>query len=153
MDYSAFRQYHEKTEADVSVALLEVDRAQGSEFGIAQVDNSFRIRAWEEKPRDPKPIPDDPDRCLASMGIYLFRTDLLLELLHKTEHEDFGRDIIPMLIEDRRIMAYPFRRLNQIADYVYTSDAQGMRRLKLVDRTRDSQYWRDVGTLDAYWNA
>ena len=153
MDYAAFRQYHEKTNADVSVALLEVDRAQGSEFGIAQVDNNFRIRAWEEKPRDPQPIPDDPDRCLASMGIYLFRTDLLLELLHKTEHEDFGRDIIPILIQDRRIMAYPYRRLNQIADYVYTSDAQGVRRLKLVDRTRDSQYWRDVGTLDAYWNA
>lgn len=153
MDYAAFRQYHEKTNADVSVALLEVDRSLGPEFGIAEVDNEFRIRAWQEKPRDPKPIPDDPDRSLASMGIYLFRTDLLLELLRKTEHEDFGRDIIPMLIADHRIMAYPYRRLNQIADYVYTSDAQGVRRLKLADCTRDSQYWRDVGTLDAYWNA
>jgi len=153
MDYAAFREHHEKTKADVSVALLEVDRGQGSEFGIAQVDNEFRIRAWEEKPRDPKPIPDDPDRCLASMGIYLFRTDLLLELLRKTEHEDFGRDIIPLLIEDHRIMAYPYRRLNQIADYVHMVDSDGVRRLQLVDRTRDSQYWRDVGTLDAYWNA
>lgn len=153
MDYAAFRLYHEKTKADVSVGLLEVDRSQGTEFGIAQVDNDFRIRAWDEKPRDPKPIPDDPGRCLASMGIYLFGTDLLLELLRKTDHEDFGRDIIPLLIKDHRLMAYPYRRMNQIADYVHVADSDGMRRLKLVDRTRDSQYWRDVGTLDAYWNA
>ncbi len=153
MDYAAFREYHEQTGADVTVGLLEVDRAQASEFGIAGVDGDLRIRAWEEKPADPKPIPDDPDRSLASMGIYLFKTSLLLELLKKTDADDFGKDIIPRLIENYKVMAYPYRRLNKIKDYIYMIDPDGIRRLRLVDGTRDSQYWRDVGTLDAYWNA
>lgn len=153
MDYGAFRLYHEQEGADVTVGLLEVDRSQASEFGIAQVDNDFRIRAWEEKPKEAKPIPDDPERSLASMGIYLFRTDLLLDLLRKTEEDDFGRDIIPKIIHEYKVMAYPYRRLNQIRDYIYNMDPDGVRRLSLQERTRDSLYWRDVGTLDAYWNA
>jgi glucose-1-phosphate adenylyltransferase len=153
MDYGQFRIYHEKHDADVTVGLLEVDRSQASAFGIAAVDNDFRIRAWEEKPADPKPIPDDPERSLASMGIYLFRADLLLDLLKKTDYDDFGRDIIPRLIDDHKVMAYPYRRLNKIRDYIHMVDADGVRRLKLVDGTRDSLYWRDVGTLDSYWNA
>ncbi len=153
MDYAAFRDYHEKVDADVTVALLEVDRAQGSEFGIAEVDNDFRIRAWQEKPKEPKPIPDDPERCLASMGIYLFRTELLLEMLDKTDHADFGRDIIPRAIDSLKIFAYPYRRMNRIRDYIRKVDPDGARRTHLVEATRDSQYWRDVGTLDAYWNA
>ncbi len=153
MDYTAFRDYHEKVEADITVALLEVDRSQGSEFGIAEVDNDFRIRAWAEKPKEPKPIPDDPERCLASMGIYLFRTDLLLDMLHKTDYDDFGGDIIPRVIDKLKIYAYPYRRMNRIRDYIRQTDPDGVRRLHLVETTRDSQYWRDVGTLDAYWNA
>ncbi|MHC1724583.1 MAG: glucose-1-phosphate adenylyltransferase [Syntrophobacteraceae bacterium] len=153
MDYAAFRQYHETVQADVTVGLLEVDRSAGSEFGIAAVDNDFRIRSWAEKPKDPQPMPDDPERCLASMGIYLFRTDLLLELLHKTDYDDFGGDIIPKIINDLKVYAYPYRRLNQIRDYIHQVDPDGVRRVQLVDTTRDSQYWRDVGTLDAYWNA
>lgn len=153
MDYMAFRQYHEKMDADVTVGLLEVDISQASAFGIAAVDNDFRIRAWAEKPKQPNPMPDDPDRALASMGIYLFRTDLLLELLKKSEDDDFGGDIIPKLIDTHKVYAYPYRRLNKIRDYVHTIDPEGVRRTKLEDATRDSQYWRDVGTLDAYWNA
>jgi len=153
MDYAAFRDYHEKVQADVTVALLEVDRSQGSEFGIAEVDNNLRIRAWDEKPREPKPIPDDPERCLASMGIYLFRTDLLLDLLHSTDYDDFGKDIIPRVIDKLKIHAYPYKRMNRISDYIRQVDPDGTRRLHLVESTRDSQYWRDVGTLDSYWNA
>jgi len=153
MDYSAFRAYHEKQEADITVGLLEVDRGQGSEYGIAEVDNNFRIRSWEEKPVDPKPIPDDPERSLASMGIYLFRTDVLLDILRKTDYDDFGGDIIPKTIHELKVLAYPYRRLNQIKDYIHMIDPDGVRRLRLVERTRDSLYWRDVGTLDAYWNA
>ncbi len=153
MDYAAFREYHEQTDADVTVGLLEVERAQASEFGIAGVDNDLRIRVWEEKPADPKPIPDDPDRSLASMGIYLFKTSLLLELLKKSDVDDFGKHIIPSLVETHKVMAYPYRRLNKIKDYIHMVDSDGVRRLRLVDGTRDSQYWRDVGTLDAYWNA
>jgi glucose-1-phosphate adenylyltransferase len=153
MDYSQFRQYHEKIDADISVGLLEVDRGTGSDFGIAGVDNNFRIVDWEEKPREPKGIPDDPDRSLASMGIYLFKTEVLLELLKRTDHDDFGGDIIPAVIGELKIFAYPYRRFNRIKDYIHTVDADGVRRIKLVDGTRDSQYWRDVGTLDSYWNA
>ena len=153
MDYSAFRDYHEKVGADASVGLLEVDRAQGSEFGIAEVDNDFRIRAWQEKPKDPKPIPDDPEKCLASMGIYLFRTELLLDILYKMDYHDFGGDIIPRIIDEVKVFAYPYRRFNRIREYIRQADPDGARRMHLVEATRDSQYWRDVGTLDAYWNA
>ncbi|MGV8073299.1 MAG: glucose-1-phosphate adenylyltransferase [Syntrophobacteraceae bacterium] len=154
MDYVSFRRYHEQEEADVTIALLEMDRSQGSSFGIASVDNDFRIRSWDEKPKDPKPIPDDPDRCLASMGIYLFRTEVLLELLHKTNYDDFGRDIIPKFLDELKVFAYPYRRLNKIRDYVRVIDPEGgATSMRLVERTHDSQYWRDVGSLDAYWNA
>ncbi|MFP5214118.1 MAG: glucose-1-phosphate adenylyltransferase [Acidobacteriota bacterium] len=153
MDYSAFRDYHEEVGADVTVGLLEVYRSEASAFGIASVDNDFRIKSWAEKPKDPQAMPDDPERSLASMGIYLFRTDLLLELLKKSDADDFGGDIIPKIIDDYKIMAYPYRRLNKIKDYIHVVDPDGVRRLRLVDGTRDSQYWRDVGTLDAYWNA
>lgn len=153
MDYAQFREYHEKMGADVTVALLEVERSTASEFGIAAVDNDLRIRAWEEKPSEPKGIPDDPERSLASMGIYLFKTELLLDLLRTTDDEDFGRDIIPKLIETKKVLAYPYRRFNRISDYIHTVDPDGARQLQYVDSTRDSQYWRDVGTLDAYWNA
>ena len=153
MDYMEFRQYHERTNADVTVGLLEVERSTASGFGIAEVDNDLRIRAWEEKPKEPKCIPDDPERSLASMGIYLFRTELLLELLRQSDDEDFGGDIIPKLIETHRVMAYPYRRFNKIRDYIHVVDPEGARQLQLVDATRDSHYWRDVGTLDAYWNA
>ena len=153
MDYGEFRGYHERQGADVSVSLLEVDRQQASEYGIAEVDGDFRIRGFVEKPAEPKPIPDDPERALASMGIYLFRTDVLLDVLKRTDYEDFGRDIIPRLIDDLKVYAYPYRRFNRIREYVHVTDAEGVRRTQLMERTRDSQYWRDVGNLDSYWNA
>ena len=153
MDYGEFRNYHEEQRADVTVSLLEVDRQQSAEYGIAEVDGDFRIRGFEEKPKEAKSIPDDPEHALASMGIYLFRTEVLLDVLTKTDHEDFGRDIIPRLIDDLRVCAYPYRRFNQIREYVYSIDANGVRRVHLKERSRDSQYWRDVGTLDSYWNA
>jgi glucose-1-phosphate adenylyltransferase len=153
MDYMAFREHHDNNDADITVGLLEVDRKDASAFGIAQVDHDYRIRAFEEKPSDPKPMPDDPYRCRASMGIYIFRTELLLEVLRKTDYTDFGHHIIPSLIEDYRVFAYPYRRLNRIRDTIHVVDADGGRRLQLVECTRDSHYWRDVGNLDAYWNA
>lgn len=153
MDYGEFRNYHEEHRADVTVSLLEVDRQQASEYGIAEVDGDLRIRGFEEKPKEAKSIPDDPDHSLASMGIYLFRTELLLDVLTKTDHEDFGRDIIPRLVNDFRVYAYPYRRFNQIREYVRSIDSDGVRRAHLKERSRDSQYWRDVGTLDSYWNA
>ena len=153
MDYVRFREVHEQNEADVTVSLLEVDRQHASEYGIAEVDGDFRICGFQEKPKDPKPIPDDPGRALASMGIYLFRTQVLLDVLKQTEHEDFGRDIIPKMYQELRVFAYPYRRFNEIQDYIHVVRDDGARQVQFQQTTRDSQYWRDVGTLDAYWNA
>jgi len=154
MDYSAFVSYHEQKEADVTISLLEVGTELAHHFGVAEVDEEFRIRGFQEKPKeDPKTIPGDPNQVLASMGIYLFRTDTLLEILKSGKQDDFGRDIIPHLMESHRIFAYPYRQQNKIEDFIYVTTPDGERRLQLESHTRDSGYWRDVGSLDAYWNA
>jgi len=83
----------------------------------------------------------------------LFNTDALLEILNATREDDFGRDIIPRVIDTHRVYAYPYGKFNKIQDYVTVTLESGERHSELVDRTRDSGYWRDVGTLDQYWNA
>ena len=154
MDYSLFLTYHQEKDADMSVALIELEKEVAPQMGVAEVDEGFRIHGFQEKPKgNPKTIPGDPNRVLASMGIYLFRTDILLDALRTVSKDDFGKDIIPYLIPKSRVYAYPFRQRNRIEDYVYNTQENGERRLRLESRTRDSSYWRDVGTLDAYWNA
>ena len=154
MDYSLFLTYHQEKDADMSVALIELEKEVAPQVGVAEVDEDFRIHGFQEKPKgNPKTIPGDPNRVLASMGIYLFRTDILLDALGTVSKDDFGKDIIPYLIPKSRVYAYPFRQRNRIEDYVYDTRENGERRLRLESRTRDSSYWRDVGTLDAYWNA
>ena len=154
MDYSLFLTYHQEKDADMSVALIELEKEVAPEVGVAEVDEDFRIHGFQEKPKgNPKTIPGDPNRVLASMGIYLFRTDILLDALRAVSKDDFGKGIIPYLIPKSRVYAYPFRQRNRIEDYVYNTQENGERRLRLESRTRDSSYWRDVGTLDAYWNA
>jgi glucose-1-phosphate adenylyltransferase len=154
MDYSLFLAYHQEKDADMSVALIELEKEVAPEVGVAEVDEDFRIHGFQEKPKgNPKTIPGDPSRVLASMGIYLFRTDILLDALRAVSKDDFGKGIIPYLIPKSRVYAYPFRQRNRIEDYVYNTQENGERRLRLESRTRDSSYWRDVGTLDAYWNA
>ncbi len=154
MDYSLFLTYHQEKDADMSVALIELEKEVAPQVGVAEVDEDFRIHGFQEKPKgNPKTIPGDPNRVLASMGIYLFRTDILLDALRTVSKDDFGKDIIPYLIPKSRVYAYPFRQRNRIEDYVYDTQENGERRLRLESRTRDSSYWRDVGTLDAYWNA
>jgi glucose-1-phosphate adenylyltransferase len=125
-----------------------------SGMGVAEVDEEYRIHGFQEKPKNnPKTIPGDPNRVLASMGIYLFNTETLFDALTSIGKDDFGRDIIPRLIPEARVYAYPFRQHNVIEDYIYDTMENGEGRLTLESRTRDSSYWRDVGTLDAYWNA
>jgi glucose-1-phosphate adenylyltransferase len=154
MDYSLFLTYHQEKDADMSVALIELEKEVAPQVGVAEVDEDFRVHAFQEKPKgNPKTIPGDPNRVLTSMGIYLFRTDILLDALRAVSKDDFGKDIIPYLIPKSRVYAYPFRQRNRIEDYVYDTQENGERRLRLESRTRDSSYWRDVGTLDAYWNA
>ncbi len=154
MDYSRFLNYHLEKDADLSIALLELGKEMAHEMGIAEVDEDYRIHGFQEKPKkNPKTIPGDPSRVLASMGIYLFNTDTLLDALKSINEDDFGQDIIPRLIPESRVYAYHFQQQNVIEDYIYDTKENGERRLRLEPRTRDSSYWRDVGTLDAYWNA
>jgi len=154
MDYNLFIRYHVEKNADLSIALREVGKEMAQQVGVAEVDEDYRLRGFQEKPKDnPKTIPGDPNRVFASMGIYLFKTDALLNTLKSNNEDDFGKDIIPYLIPDFRVYAYPFQKRNIIEDYAYYTLEKGKRKLILQPKIRDSSYWRDVGTLDEYWNA
>ncbi len=153
MDYRLFRRYHQEKRAQVTISVIEVPRETAGAFGVVEVDPDFIIRGFHEKPDDPAPIPGQPDHSLASMGIYIFDKDVLLEVLEESQGMDFGHDIIPSLLQNYRVAAYPFRRHNLLADYAYLTDEQGRRERVLEKPTQDAGYWRDVGNLDAYWNA
>ncbi len=154
MDYGIFVRYHVKKKADITISLLEVDTELAGQFGVVEVNEDYRILGFQEKPtKDIKTIPNDPSHVLASMGIYVFKTDVLVKLLKNGTGSDFGRDIIPRCLENRSVYAYPYGRHNRIKDYVTVSMENGQRKVELDPCTRDSGYWRDVGTLDAYWNA
>jgi len=153
MDYARFKAYHEANNADVTVSVIEQGTDMAEEYGILEVDNQFRVRGFQEKPRSPKTIPGDSTHVLASMGIYVFKTQVLLDLLKTDNRPDFGKHILPSILDSHRVMAYPYRRENKIRDLVVDTDEDGMRREKTLESIKDSGYWRDVGTLDAYWNA
>ncbi|MCG6970422.1 MAG: glucose-1-phosphate adenylyltransferase [Gammaproteobacteria bacterium] len=136
MDYGPMIAAHVDNKADLTVGAIEFPRSQASEFGVLTVDESGRIKSFDEKPQDPQPMPDNPELSLASMGIYVFNAAFLYELLirdadTKNSSHDFGRDIVPQVIKKYRAFSYMFRDpiKNQVA------------------------YWRDVGTIDAFWKA
>lgn len=136
MDYGTMLAAHAETGADITVGCIEVPLRQASAYGVMTVDRDNCITRFDEKPENPQPTPDSADEALASMGIYVFRTEVLIEELLRDEQRietsrDFGADIIPANIERRRVMAFPFR------------DPQNGQR----------GYWRDVGTVDAFWEA
>lgn len=136
MDYGALLAYHVKKQADMSVACIEVSLEEAKEFGVMKVDSEHRVAAFDEKPGNPQPIPGMENKALASMGNYVFNTDFLFDMLAEDaanpgSSHDFGKDIIPAIIGTSRVFAYPFR------DPV----------------TGAQPYWRDVGTLDAFWEA
>lgn len=153
MDYSRFKEYHISTNADVTISVIELTQDMARHYGVLAVDNEYRVQGFQEKPKAPHTIPGDPEHVLASMGIYLFKTEVLLDLLARDDKPDFGKDILPDILQSHRVMAYPYRRENKIKDVIFYTDEQGLRQEKFVDELRDSGYWRDVGTLDAYWNA
>ena len=136
MDYGPMIAQHVEQGADMTVGCLEVDLDMARAFGVMTVDDEGRVLKFDEKPDEPTPMPGSPDTALASMGIYVFNTDFLFEQLIKdadspSSSHDFGHDIIPEVIKQYRIFSYPFR------------DAQSGRQA----------YWRDVGTVDAFWAA
>jgi glucose-1-phosphate adenylyltransferase len=140
MDYEHMLQQHVRTGADVTIGCLEVPRAEASGFGVMHVDADDLILSFLEKPADPPAMPGKPDVSLASMGIYVFKTDFLIEELKRDAADpqssrDFGKDIIPYLVKHGKAYAHHFSR-------------------SCVRSNKEAaSYWRDVGTIDAYWQA
>lgn len=136
MNYKSMVQYHKEIGADLTIGALRVSKEAATQFGVMQIDTSQRIVGFEEKSSAPKTIPGDDGHCLASMGIYVFTARFLFEQLCRDatrpgSRHDFGRDIIPSVIDTHKVFAFPFRDENRKGD----------------------AYWRDVGTLDAYFDA
>jgi glucose-1-phosphate adenylyltransferase len=135
MNYAEMIAFHRDKRADLTVACIPVPRAQASDFGVMEIDGSGRVLSFLEKPPEPPGMPGNASMALASMGIYVFATDVMYELLFQdaakkeASGHDFGRDIIPSMLADSRVFAYPFRDENR----------------------KQAAYWRDVGTLDAYY--
>ena len=153
MDYGLFKNYHVNHDADVTIAVIETPREQSWEYGVLQVDSDYQVTGFQEKPKDPAPIPGNPDQCLVSMGIYIFKAKVLLDLLKQDDKPDFGKDILPNILDSHKVMAYPYRRENKIEDVVFFTDEGGSRAELPMEAAPDSGYWRDVGNLDAFWNA
>ena len=153
MNYASFKRYHVANDADVTIAVIETPKSEAKEYGVLQVDGDFRVTGFQEKPKNPATIPGHPDQCLASMGIYLFTAPALIDLLKSDDRPDFGKDILPSILKTHKVMAYPYRRENRIEEVVFFTDEEGSRAERPVEVAPDSGYWRDVGNLDAYWNA
>lgn len=140
MDYELMLQQHVDSSADVTVGCLEVPRMEATGFGVMHVDDKDQIKSFIEKPKDPPGMPDKPDMALASMGIYVFKTSFLCEQLRRDAAEkgserDFGKNLIPYIVKNGKAVAHRFTR-------------------SCVRSENESQsYWRDVGTVDAYWEA
>jgi glucose-1-phosphate adenylyltransferase len=139
MDYGRMLAFHVKHQADMSVACIDVPIDEAHEFGVMGVDAEDRVIDFVEKPQNPPPLPGDPTRALASMGIYIFNAKFLFEQLERDaltgeSSRDFGKDIIPYIVPRYRVFAHRF------ADSCVGSD-------------NHQPYWRDVGTIDAYWEA
>jgi glucose-1-phosphate adenylyltransferase len=152
MDYRRLRRFHEEKGArlTVSVVRVPIEEARG-QYGVLEVDESGRIVGFEEKPKEPRPIAGT-DMCLASMGIYVFDFDCLEQQL-ANELTDFGKDIIPAMIRNgEAVFAFDFTVDNKIEEYEHIIQ-DGARAKRRVERASDSDYWRDVGTLESYWLA
>lgn len=139
-DYSLMIQHHVKSGADVTVGCIEVPRMEATGFGVMKVGDKDKILDFVEKPADPPAMPGHPDMALASMGIYVFKVDYLVGLLKKDAADpdskhDFGGDIIPDIVRNGKAIAHPFSR---------SCVRSGL---------EDKPYWRDVGTVDAFWQA
>lgn len=138
MDYAALISCHAESQAAVTIACMEVPLAEASSFGVMAIDQRQRVVAFEEKPAQPEPVPGNPNRALVSMGIYAFSCDRLIEALREDHRDagsghDFGKNILPKLIGTDRVGAYRF------------GSHKG--------RVSADGYWRDVGTIDSYYQA
>ena len=135
MDYSGILASHQETGADLTVACVEVPLGRAGQLGVMETDADSRIVSFEEKPENPLPLPGDPHHALASMGIYVFSTDVLVRTVSEDARRgsahDFGQNIIPDLVKNGKVCAYNFKHGNR----------------------NSTVYWRDIGMLDTYWEA
>jgi len=137
MNYYSMIDYHRDQDADLTVGVVEIDKEKAGQFGVVEVDNLGMVSGFKEKPKDPKTIPVHPDKVFASMGIYVFKLSALEQELHDDAHRhnsthDFGKDIIPqMLKKGLKVAAYNF----------------------IDENKKEAKYWRDIGTMDAYFEA
>jgi glucose-1-phosphate adenylyltransferase len=135
MDYAKMLEFHDAKRADMTVGALEIGRRDAHRFGVLQVDEKDRVIGFEEKPAEPKPLPGKEDTCFGSMGIYVFNKEVLLEVLNGTADEkrlpDFGKHVIPLMLDSHQVYAYNF----------------------IDENKKEAQYWKDVGTIDAYFEA
>ena len=153
MDYMQMLSYHKLRNASMTISTVKVQTEEAAgRLGVLEVDQDYRVTSFSEKPKHPKSIPDSPQHSLSSMGVYIFKPSVLLDVL-KQEGDDFGRHIIPKMISDGiDIFAYNYSDNNKIEDFIIEV-VEEQRKEVLVDRTRDSSYWVDVGTLDSYYKA
>jgi glucose-1-phosphate adenylyltransferase len=136
MNYQKMVDFHKDSDADVTIAAIEVPLEEAPRFGVLETDASCRVCGFQEKPAQPASSPHNPQVALASMGIYIFNAAVLRQAcLEDSERvsssHDFGKDVIPQLVEEKRVFAYRFEDLNK----------------------KEALYWRDVGTLETYWEA
>jgi len=135
MDYRCLVGRHADTRADLTIATVECPVEAASHFGVVEVTSGFKVAGFQEKPANPRPLPGRPSTALVNMGVYVFKTDVLAQALHEYcdtgRGYDFGHDIIPSLIQSGRVFAYDFRDENH----------------------GKPRYWRDIGTLDSYYQA
>ncbi len=136
MNYNDMLAFHMEQNAELTVAGVEIERSAAVHFGIIGSDDSFRIVDWAEKPADPKPVPGKPDKSFVSMGVYIFNTDVLVKNViadakDTSSSHDFGKDVVPRMIHNSRVFVHNFKEANN----------------------EEGRYWRDIGTIDAYWEA
>lgn len=153
MNYLQLLHYHRIRKAGLTVSAIRVrSEDAANKLGVIEVDQDHRIIGFEEKPARPKTLADAPNYALASMGIYVF-TDSALRKALRGRESDFGNDIIPkMMNSGYDIFAYDYEKENKIADFL-VEVKDGKRKRILVDRAADSSYWKDVGTIDSYYEA
>ncbi|MBI3991011.1 MAG: glucose-1-phosphate adenylyltransferase, partial [Candidatus Omnitrophica bacterium] len=135
MNYSEMRAFHEAKKADMTLSVVQMKKESASQLGVVEIDSENRIIGFQEKPQVPKTIPGDPEYVLASMGIYIFEREVLEEVLQedaaKETSHDFGKNIIPAMLKRFRCYAYNFKDENK----------------------KEAKYWRDIGNIDAYYEA
>ncbi|BBB33329.1 glucose-1-phosphate adenylyltransferase [Thermotomaculum hydrothermale] len=141
MEISQFLNYHRRKRADLTISALPVPIEEAKRFGVIEVDKDMRVIGFEEKPENPKPMPGNPDFALVSMGNYIFKADVLVDVVKRdaekenSEH-DFGKNVIPSMYNDYKVFVYDFRK-NRVPGIT----------------KKEIGYWVDIGTIDSYWKA